>query len=675
MATDAQMAQRKKDLLAAEIAARRRSSEHLMGLLAGWTPDKKLIDPTFSGVPGQSEFLWGAPLDSQVTPGQKKTILDRLIQPPVDVPMVDMPPMAIGRDRPFPMERRVDVPVVNRGDLERLEPVTSRFMPSVPPPMRGREPTTPVYPAYTDAMAAFDQLVKAKAAEAERVDDPRDSNLALVAAARADVGEMQADIDKKLADRRAQAAGTAVPTALIPRAEPTQQQPTRPYWDSIESIYGPNVRARVGDARADEMEMDLFGPAVTPGAVTRAPTTDARSVAKAELSEDESFIKGMQRKKRILSAVSNIWGTRDNSSSYEAAALTKYKDFVNKRALQRVAQGGFPDTKEELLVAWTAAGGGLDGLYKLFSMGIIPDPKGFTSLYNHDTGDVWSGRIDSPEFVEHINSGDWHTVEKSKSLDSEVAKNRIEALKLSNTERDDLRTLLQKPIQRIHELEDSYKKVKITSKGDYIAEDLSSAKDAVKDTKLAEKSKEVMARGIRDIALINSYQRMIDPATVREGDVALQRSAAATTERLGILLKQIMDGTLLSQGQRDEMRSIADDFYKAQINSYFPAIMDARDFLVEKYKLSGVPTLTADMARLDFKGVVSETNFNRWEKNYKENLDHVTAMLETPEELTEEGGPAISAADYQALIEAAEEAGLSVEEYLELQERKNRAGG
>ena len=185
-----------------------------------------------------------------------------------------------------------------------------------------------------------------------------------------------------------------------------------------------------------------------------------------------------------------------------------------------------------------------------------------------------------------------------------------------------------------------------------------------------------MARGIRDIALINSYQRMIDPATVREGDVALQRSAESTRGRLGVLLQQIMDGTLLTQGQRDEMRSIADDFYKAQINSYFPEIMDARDFLIEKYKLSGLPALTADMARLDFKGVISETNFNRWKENYDENLDYVTAMLKSPEELPEEAGdPVHRAFDYYALVEAAADAGLSIEEFLELKERENRAGG
>ena len=338
MPTDAQI-ERKRLLKLAEIEARRAADrEKLLGLLAGFDPEGGVAtrsvmppDPTFSGVPGQSEFLRGAPIGSQVAPGQKKTILDRLIQPPVDVPMVDMPPMAIGRDRPFPMERRVDVPVVNRGDLERLEPVTSRFMPSVPPPMRGREPTTTMYPAYTDAMAAFDQLVKAKAAEAERVDDPRDSNLALVAAARADVAEMQADIDKKFADRRAQAAGTAVPTALIPRAEPTQQQPTRPYWDSIESIYGPNVRARVGDARADEMEMDRFGPAVTPGAVTRAPTTQRKTS-----SQVVDYIGQIEKRKRILSAVSNIWGTKNNSSTYEANALAKLNEHLGTQALRNL---------------------------------------------------------------------------------------------------------------------------------------------------------------------------------------------------------------------------------------------------------------------------------------------------------------------------------------------------
>ena len=77
-------ARRRKDLIAAEIEARRKAAEYTMGLLAGFDPSGGAAtqsvmgpDPTFSGVPGQSEFLRGAPIDSQVTPGDKETILDR----------------------------------------------------------------------------------------------------------------------------------------------------------------------------------------------------------------------------------------------------------------------------------------------------------------------------------------------------------------------------------------------------------------------------------------------------------------------------------------------------------------------------------------------------------------------------------------------------------------------
>lgn len=60
----------------------------MMGLLSGFDPSGGALsgsemgpDPTFSGVPGQSGFLRGAPIDSQVTPGDKETILDRRRKP------------------------------------------------------------------------------------------------------------------------------------------------------------------------------------------------------------------------------------------------------------------------------------------------------------------------------------------------------------------------------------------------------------------------------------------------------------------------------------------------------------------------------------------------------------------------------------------------------------------
>ena len=410
MATLDQIAsQRKKDLLAAEIAARReQAKQEAQALLDKFDPSggratKSFMppDPTWQGT-GRQEV-----------PGDKETILDRLIQPPVDVPMVDMPPMAIGRDRPFPMERRVDVPVVNRGDLERLEPVTSRFMPSVPPPKRGREPTATMYPAYTDAMAAFDQLVKAKAAEAERVDDPRDSNLALVAAARADVAEMQADIDKKFADRRAQAAGTAVPTALIPRAEPTQQQPTRPYWETIESRMGPNIRSIVGDARADEMEMDLFGPAVTPGAVTRGGTTQAVPTQRTARSEAVDVLSQINRKKNILRAVSSIWGTKDRSQSYETTALAKYAGHLDRMAAQAVLAGGPPESHYQVIADFIRHEGSVKGAKELatalFAGQTTAKPPGQRTIYDetHKIGQQWVPDASQPQGGYWIES--WRT--------------------------------------------------------------------------------------------------------------------------------------------------------------------------------------------------------------------------------------------------------------------------
>jgi len=321
MPTDAQMAQRKKELLAAEIEARRKAAEYAMGLLAGFDPDSPVAtqsvmgpDPTFSGVPGQSGFLRGAP--SQVTPGDTETILDRRRKPDLWSQVPDM------RTEEFdPSDMR---------PIPRAEPFNPADMlpMRIPPPMRGRERTTPVY------LPEYDQLRKAKAIAAEREKILSQTGTAL--------NEADALVAKKgsLTEQIAalqdpgtplDTAGTAAPTALVPRAEPTQQQPTRPYWDSIESIYGPNVRARVGDARADEMEMDRFGPAVTPGAVTRAPTTQRKTS-----SQVVDYIGQIEKRKRILGAVSNIWGTKNNSSTYEANALAKLNEHLGTQALRNL---------------------------------------------------------------------------------------------------------------------------------------------------------------------------------------------------------------------------------------------------------------------------------------------------------------------------------------------------
>ena len=97
------------------------------------------------------------------------------------------------------------------------------------------------------------------------------------------------------------------------------------------------------------------------------------------------------------------------------------------------------------------------------NMGLVVQPGDVVDLYNHDTGDVWTGRIDSEEFNQKIASGSWHKSEANKDMNSDLMKDRLEVLKVSNQERDDLRSALKTPLERIHQVEDSYKKVKITS--------------------------------------------------------------------------------------------------------------------------------------------------------------------------------------------------------------------
>ena len=176
------------------------------------------------------------------------------------------------------------------------------------------------------------------------------------------------------------------------------------------------------------------------------------------------------------------------------------------------------------------------------------------------------------------------------------------------------------------------------------------------------KPKEV-AQGIRDIALINSYQRMIDPATVREGDVRLQRKATSWLGQFDIFKENVKRGSFLSQAQRDEMRKIADDFYKAYIHSYFPDIEAGKQFLVERYEISRLSGLDAKTAEVDFKQVLAPTKYSSWEKLYNANREYVEAMLATEEELSVEDTAV-------AEEEKAAELGITVDELRELRHRE-----
>jgi len=381
-----------------------------------------------------------------------------------------------------------------------------------------------------------------------------------------------------------------------------------------------------------------------------------------------------KKRANIIRAAAGVFGgNRKAADRYEARRLAEINEYAGRYALSNLDDSDF-QSKSALLKKLSPFMDVSD-IATVFNMGLVPDAGGFVDLYNHDTRDVWTGRIDSPEFIKKIKTGDWHKTKPEKTVDSDLMERNLEALKISDRERDNLKSSLDKPLAAIHQTEDSYNKVKVTAKGGRITKvDADNAKEQLKGSKLTD---EQMGRGIRDIALINSYQRMIDDATVREGDVRLQQSAAALSEKIGIFFKQIQKGELLSQPQRDEMQSIASDFYNAQINSYFPEIMDAREFLIGKYETSGVPQLTKATAELDFTQIVSKRLYDKWNKNYEANLESVKAMLsdDPVDELDPANDQPLSFTVDQVLKLQAEaaELGLTIEQYLELQER--RLGG
>lgn len=448
---------------------------------------------------------------------------------------------------------------------------------------------------------------------------------------------------------------------LIPKEEPVQQQQTqtRPYWDSIESRMGKNIRNIVGDARADEMEMDLFGPAVTPGVATRSPTTQ-RKVA----TDSVNRLTQIKRQKNILRAVSSIWGTKDNSASYEASALNKYVNQLDQQAAKQVLSGGIPTSSFQVLSDYMKAGGSLDGGIKLANaLKSTDDTKPINaSLANSDDFTPESRQL----YLRTKDPADLQLAQPgSKTLSLDEKKYLRE---LRKNARDDARKLIDNEIKAIRLVEDARGKVKRTAKAPS-AEEVKIFKERYgigKEVNLNE--------GIRDIALINAYQRMIDPATVREGDVALQRASAPFFAQIKLAAERLAEGKFLDDNMRAEMSRLADNFYYEYLASRMPDITATKEIFSSTYAgPTGDKILSKKEVDVDFARVVPQGSYKRWQAFVEDNphLKYVEGVQET-----EEARPPISAADYQALIEAAAEEGVSVEEYLEVLElRRRKAAG
>lgn len=90
-------------------------------------------------------------------------------------------------------------------------------------------------------------------------------------------------------------------------------------------------------------------------------------------------------------------------------------------------------------------------------------------------------------------------------------------------------------------------------------------------------------RGVKEIAIINFYQRLIDPATVREGDVALQQSAQSFFEKMKLRIKQLEEGKVITAALGKQMVELG----QAVLTSHKRNVAEQLSRMVESTKITG----------------------------------------------------------------------------------------
>ena len=111
--------------------------------------------------------------------------------------------------------------------------------------------------------------------------------------------------------------------------------------------------------------------------------------------------------------------------------------------------------------------------------------------------------------------------------------------------------------------------------------------------------------GASDISIINTFQRMIDPATVRDGDVVLIQSAESLLSRVAVKLSNLKTGQKLSAELRADMRRAG----KVLINAYRADARKKANALIESNKVGEqglLHPLALEMGRRSVDSLVGE---------------------------------------------------------------------
>ena len=347
MPTDAQMAQRKKDLLAAEMAARRaQANATLTNLMTGETvPMPGLLpDPVETIRPQTTESLNRASLETMLN--------------------------AADRNRRFGVDRTDVPPSLIQGEEWQQQVLADQMADA-------EAPGTDVDAAQAEQESLQLDLIPQPSPELY----PGHRQAAADAGAAGITGLLSGRHGDWIESNKAEIRAFGIEPSHRNQAGQLTGRYSSRDWEELQ-------RRKAGDTGA-----------VTPVDVTRSAAKQTRP-----LSQASSGVNQISRNKNILRAWSNIFGTTDNSDKYEARALTSLQNRIDQQALKSAVSREWKN-EASLLKGLILQGASAKLIGQVSNWDLVPKPGEKVYLHSPDRKNSEHVALDTERGVELINKG------------------------------------------------------------------------------------------------------------------------------------------------------------------------------------------------------------------------------------------------------------------------------
>ena len=338
---------------------------------------------------------------------------------------------------------------------------------------------------------------------------------------------------------------------------------------AAEELYGPGGMYGTQPLAGGLYDQMGISPAGMGSSPTGMGSTTPTKTASQHLADEINTIK---RKAGIIRGTAALFGGNPKAADrYEAKALASLKEYAGHYALSQLTDEDFKNN-QTLFSRLIELGAPASIIPTVMNMGLVVQSGDVVDLHNHDTGDVWTGRIDSDEFNRKIASGNWHKSARAKgsekpkinatlaTSDAFTPESKAEYLKTNDSS-----VLVVKPptaeptykdAKEVREVEATFRKEYITGAKDYRSiVDFYSKALAARDLKT----------GAGDIAIIFNYMKMLDPrSVVREGEQATAQNAGGVDRRWRNWYNKVRTGQMLPDEVRQEILQATDSLFREQ---------------------------------------------------------------------------------------------------------------